>query len=83
MTQSPAERDLGTWGALFGLVVIAIGLLGLVAMVAPQLLGIALVIGGFIGFGSLHYLLWGWWLGRRLTDDQAERDAGQSQTRDK
>ena len=66
MPQSPAERDAGTWGALFGLAVVVVGLLGLIALVTPHLLGIALVIAGLISFGSLHYLIWGWWLGRHL-----------------
>jgi hypothetical protein len=45
------------------------------ALVTPHLLGIALVIAGFVGFGSLHYLIWGWWLGRHLRGTTADGKA--------
>ena len=60
-------RDGGTLLVLFGLLVLGGGLLGLMAMVAPQLLGVILIVGGFLGFGALHYLIWGWWLGPHLS----------------
>ena len=80
MTQSPAERDAGTWGALFGLGFVVIGLLGLVAMVVPHLLRITLVVAGFVGFGALHYLIWGWWLGQTLKDEPGDSDLEDSET---
>jgi hypothetical protein len=64
---TPAERDAATWVALTGLVVIAVGLVGLMALVAPHVLGIVLILGGFLGFGAFHYLVWGWWLGPTIT----------------
>ncbi|MFO0918490.1 MAG: hypothetical protein U0872_09270 [Planctomycetaceae bacterium] len=71
MTRSPAEQDAGTWAAVFALAVVGLGLLGLAALVTPHLLGIMLVVGGFVGFGAFHYLVWGWWLGRRFSDEAA------------
>lgn len=62
-------RDAATWGVLFGLLVLAGGLLGLMAMVAPHVFGIVLVVVGFLGFGALHYLIWGWWLRIKLTEN--------------
>lgn len=67
-------RDLATWGALLGLSVMAICLLGLMAMVAPHVFGIALILFGFLGFGALHYLLWGWWLRPTLTTAKEEEE---------
>lgn len=72
MSSSDA-RDAATWGVLFGLLGVAVGLLGLMALVAPQVFGVVLVIAGFVSFGALHYLLWGWWLRPRLMErDDAE-----------
>ena len=62
---------MGTWGVLFGLLIIAGGLLGLIAMVAPHVLGIVLVFAGFLLFGSLHYLIWGWWMRPLLEEQEA------------
>lgn len=61
------SRDIGTWLAIFGLLVLAACLLGLMAMVAPHLLGIVLILAAFVSFGALHYLIWGWWLGSALS----------------
>lgn len=66
------SRDLGTWIALFGLAVIALCLLGLMAMVAPHLLGVIVILAGFLGFGALHYVLWGWWLGPLMKEHPPE-----------
>lgn len=68
------SKDAGTWIALAVLVVIGGSLLGLMALVAPHILGVVLVIVGFISFGALHYVLWGWWLRKTLTDAEPEDD---------
>jgi len=57
-----ANRDTGTFLALFGLLAIAIGLIVLCAMVLPQMAGFVTVVLGLFCFGVLHYLLWGWWM---------------------
>ena len=59
---STARSDMATAIALLGLVIIALGLLGLMALVLPQVLGVVIVILIFIVPAVLHYLVWGWWM---------------------
>ena len=47
---------------------------GVMALVLPQLLGVVLIVAGFVWFAVMHYVLWGWWLSGYL-QRQAERDA--------
>ena len=63
------QSNAATMIALFGLVVIGGGLLGLMALVLPQLLGIVLVVGGLFGMAFFHYVVWGWWLSQMKPDD--------------
>jgi hypothetical protein len=63
-------RDGATLLVLFGLLTLGGGLLGLMALVVPQALGLILIVGGFVGFGALHYLIWGWWLGPHLSQER-------------
>ena len=75
----PADsRDTATWGALFGLLTVAVGLLGLMAIVAPHVFGIVLIGVGLLGFGAFHYLVWGWWLGQSLSQTP-EVDSGEKE----
>lgn len=74
---SDGTKDAGTWIALGVLFVIGGSLLGLMALVTPHLLGVVLVVGGFIGFGALHYVLWGWWLRKTLIDAESEDDSAE------
>jgi hypothetical protein len=63
--------------ALLGLLALAGGLLGLIALVLPQVFGLLAVVLGFFAFGAIHYLLWGWWL-RPIPapdDDSPERSS--------
>lgn len=69
--RQPGNKNSGTFLALIGLVVIAFGLLGLAALVMPQVLGLLLVVSGFLFFGVFHYLLWGWWF---TADSQPDDD---------
>lgn len=55
--------------ALFALIAVALGLVGLSAMVLPQILGFAVVICGFVVIGLLQYVVWGRWLPRDPVDD--------------
>ena len=81
MTASDDDgRNAGTFGALLGLMALAWMLLGLVAMVLPQILGLVVVLGGFLGIVALHYLLWGCWLSRILIEEQ-RREEAESQNR--
>jgi hypothetical protein len=66
-------RDAGTFAAFFGLLLIAGFLLFLTALIVPQVLGLVIVVGGFLGLFSLHYLLWGCWLSKLLVEDDPER----------
>jgi hypothetical protein len=61
-----------TWIALFGLAAIVAGLIGLVALIMPEIRVIVLMVGAFgFVFGG-HYLLWGYWLQRRLSRNEQE-----------
>lgn len=68
-SRNPAGGDGPTLLALFGLLLAAFALIGLAGLVLPQILGFAIVVGGFIIFGILQYLLWGRWLPRDRIDD--------------
>ena len=66
------QRNSGTALALLG-ILLAMGLLmGLIALVLPQILGLVLVVFGFFFLGVFHYLVWGWWL--KVTPDQEDDD---------
>lgn len=52
----------GTALALLALLAVTGGLVGLGALVMPQVFALPAVVFGFVCFGALHYLLWGWWL---------------------
>lgn len=76
---SPAARNqsnAGTAIALVGLVFMSIALLGLMALVLPQLLGVLLVILIFAVPAAFHYLVWGWWLSqaRNAENDEEKRE---------
>ena len=64
--RTKSEADQRTLMALTLVVFAALLLLGLMALVMPHLLGVVLVVGGMLLFGSAHYVLWGWWLPRFL-----------------
>jgi CHASE2 domain-containing sensor protein len=68
--RSKTEADQRTLLALSLVMFAALLLLGLTALVVPALLGIVLVVGGMILFGSAHYVVWGWWLPRFLKRDR-------------
>lgn len=68
----PQEKNSGTALALLGILLLAAMLLGLVALVLPQIVGLLLVVFGFFFLGVLHYLIWGWWL--RVTPDPKDEN---------
>jgi len=65
-------RDLATFSALLGLLLLGGLLIFLSALVVPQILGIVLVVVGFSGMLIFHYLVWGWWLSRMLPPKEEE-----------
>lgn len=64
--QSRNEADQRTLMALMLIVLVVLLLLGLIALVLPMALGLVLVTGGMLLFGTAHYVVWGWWLPRFL-----------------
>jgi hypothetical protein len=59
------------------LLVLAVGgalLVAVLAITGPAGLFIVLAISGVLMFAALHYLLWGWWLAKRLRDDPDDAD---------
>ena len=69
-----AKRNAATCLALMGLLLVAGGLLALTALVLPQIRGLILVAGGMGLFVTLHFVTWGWWLGRTPRDEEPERE---------
>lgn len=65
------SRNVATILALVGLIAATLFIIALVAMVAPHVLGIFLVLGLFGGAVAFHYLAWGWWLPRLLREKDA------------
>jgi hypothetical protein len=49
---------------------------GVVALAGLAGLFVMLAIGSVLGFAAMHYLLWGWWLSKRLreAEDRENRD---------
>ncbi|HET6426568.1 MAG TPA: hypothetical protein VFG20_22950 [Planctomycetaceae bacterium] len=66
-----AARDAGTMTALLCLGVVAFLFVLLAAMVLPQILGVVIVGGLFVGVFALHYLVWGRWLKITVETDDA------------
>ena len=71
---SSSQSNAATAIALFGLVLLAAAMLGLMALVLPQLLGILVVILIFAVPAAFHYLVWGWWLSQMRDDDPEAGD---------
>lgn len=70
---SQQQANVATFAALLGLLLLASALMGLVALVLPQVQGLLLVVFGGIGFFAFHYVVWGWWLPKVMPqDDEAE-----------
>lgn len=74
MTDRPShgERNTATFSALAAVVFVGLGLLGLVALVLPQVLWILLIASGMGIFAVLHYVLWGRWLMTKLLNEQPQ-----------
>ncbi len=69
---SDDQRNSATFAALGMLLLISAGLLGLVAIVLPQVLWMVAI---FVGLGLsvvLHYLIWGRWLAAKLIAEEDE-----------
>ncbi len=66
---SSAQKNSGTFIALFGLLGLGLALLSLMATVLPQVRGLILVIAAAGSFFAIHYLIWGHWLNRIVDRD--------------
>jgi Flp pilus assembly protein TadB len=69
---SGSQSNAATAIALLGLLLISALLLGLMALVLPQVLGVLVVILIFAVPAAIHYLVWGWWLSQSR---EREREA--------
>jgi NhaP-type Na+/H+ or K+/H+ antiporter len=71
--RGPSPRgNAATFLALFVLLGIMLALIGLSALVLPQMLGLLLVVFGFSFFAIFHYLAWGWWMSRLRPPPETE-----------
>jgi len=72
------DQDRGTVVALILLLSVMLGLLLMIAMVFPNVLGIFAIIFGFGLLIGLQYLVWGRWmmgyLQKRVPDDSEEEE---------
>lgn len=66
MSQKNSEANIGTALALMFVMLCVMGLLALGAMAELPVMGLLLVLAGFIFLGLFHYVVWGYWLGRLL-----------------
>lgn len=77
--QSTRQANAATAIALVGLVFMGVALLGLMAMVLPQLLGVIIVVLIFAVPAAFHYLIWGWWLSQsREAENKSENTEEES-----
>ena len=60
---SARRRNTATLLGLLFLIAAALGFILLTAIVLPAFLGVVAVVMGLFVFGTLHYVLWGFWLG--------------------
>lgn len=70
--ETRSTRDAGTMIALLCLIVGSASFIMFAALVMPQLLGVFLVVGLFLGAVALHYVVWGWWLTAVLKIDETD-----------
>lgn len=69
-----SQSNAATAIALFGLLLIGGALLGLMALVLPQVVGVLVVVLLLFALPMvLHYLVWGWWLSQ-MRDNEPEND---------
>ncbi|MEX0717018.1 MAG: hypothetical protein WD066_10535 [Planctomycetaceae bacterium] len=74
------ERNAGTFVALGVVLVLAGGLIVMMAVVIPAMLALALLPLAFLFLGAFHYLVWGWWMPAALTEEeQAEMRRGEAE----
>jgi hypothetical protein len=73
------ESNAATAIALVGLVLMSAAILGLMALVLPELLGVLVVVLIFAVPAVFHYLIWGWWLSQ-MRDTQPDDETNDKTT---
>jgi len=71
--EEQSRKNMATLLALVGMGFCALALLGLAALVLPDILKIVLVFAGLIGVGVLQYVTWGWMLDRHRIDEDDDK----------
>ena len=74
MKRNPDSHDGATLFALFGVLAVALGVLGISALVLPNLFGIPAILVSMVLFGAFHYVVWGRRLTRRLGQSDPDDD---------
>ena len=67
---SKEELDSATIIALCGVLALGGAILGLTAMVFPNVLALVALVAGFTGFIGVQYLLWGRWLTKKIREEE-------------
>lgn len=74
------NQDAATLFALVVVIAIALGFIGLISMVLPQVWYLIVVAGFFSGFIALHYFTWGRWL-TRIAAEAHEKEESSNEDR--
>ena len=77
LDESKPSRD-SLWPVLIVLALCVSLVIGVVAITGPAGLFAVLAICGVIGFMAMHYLLWGWWLAKRIRESDDDGPDGAS-----
>lgn len=59
MNQTSNQKDGPTFIALFFILLAIFGLIGMSAMILPQISALIIVLGGFFFLCAFHYVIWG------------------------
>jgi len=78
---SREQRNASTLIALVGILFSSMIILGISALVMPQIAALLFVILGFIVVGLLHYVTWGRWLTRRFKEAEERAEAEREELR--
>ena len=70
---SATRRNTATLLGLLFLIAAALGFILLTAIVLPAFLGVVAVVMGLFMFGTLHYVLWGFWLDGGASSNPEDR----------
>ncbi|MBX3440833.1 MAG: hypothetical protein KF774_00400 [Planctomyces sp.] len=66
--RTSADNGSATWLAVIVAIMVVTGLISLMAMVLPEIRVAILLLGGFVVVFGGHYIVWGHWLERSLSN---------------